>query len=445
MTSLLDTIPEDSVFPVEPGTGGDVPAPQPNPNPTDPDAPVEYPDPGSTLPPGMLPDDPGDVPAPQPVPGSTNDPNNVPNIWEPTGYEDDPMVFDTHAPEPGGVPLFDVYTGDGGPNVVTQNQGEGGEFGGAQQVHGDMARINPDGSIDPGSVSPYNREVQREERTSEQLSDLLRSDSKFIQDARRQGLEQANAVGGLGGTTGVGASMQAAIRSALPIAESDAQAYRQAASENMQALNQFSQMNMQRATNLEQSQIDARTRQQLTQMTNSANMAQAYLQSATQRDLSRADNETRLRLQEMQGQIQSRLADLQYRYTSLLNDQQGRINMGLEQVRGEYTLANTGLAGEFDLEQALLTGQMSMAEVQERLKVEREQQQLQRESTYANLAAYGYDNMLNRIADLNGMEMSDETRASAIASIQESTNNYFSLISGLFPGMDHISMPSLGG
>lgn len=333
------------------------------------------------------------------------------NIWDPIGYGDDLMDFDTRPPNPGEVPNFPWFPGDGGPNVTTQQPGANGNT---------LTQLNPDGSVTPGVVDPTTRSVMDEELTSEQLSKLLRSDSKFIQDARRQGLEQANAVGGLGGTAAAGASMQAAIRTAMPVAQEDAAAFRQAASENMTALNQFAQLNHQRSTQLELGQIDARTRQLTTQISTSAQMAAAKLQSATQRDLGRLDSETRLRAQEMQGKIQDRLATQQFKYSALLNDAQYAAELAKTSMQGEYGLAGTGLQGQWNK------------------AIQDATNEAQREGQYLQLMTGAYDGYLNRLAELNGIEMDDNARQRAIASITAGTRSMFDLLSKMFPGVPPI-------
>ena len=375
-------------------------------------------------------------------------------IWNPSGYTQDPMQFDTHAPDPGSVPNFPFYLGDGGPNNVTQQNGDsvynfqrtGNPNSGLLSAAGAFTQLNPDGSVRPGDVNPLVREVTAGESTAEQLHQLLNSDSKFIHDARRQGLEQANSVGGLGGTVGTGASMQAAIRSGLPIAESDAQAYRQAATENLASLNQFSLMNAQRASQLELANIDAGVRQTLTQITTTAQLASDKLASATQRDLGRLDSETRLRLGQIQGQIQARLADINYRHTAILNDQQNKHALQQGILSGEYQLASVGLGGMYDLEQANLQGMFGLEGTTIGGEYDLAGQQygidqqvmMQRETNHVNMAAGAYDSYLNRIAELNGVEMDDAARQRAISTITTGFHSHMDLINSLFPEFDPI-------
>ena len=302
-----------------------------------------------------------------------------------------------------------------------------------EQVDG-MTQQNADGSVSPGTVDPTTREVQDNELVANQMSGLLNSDSKFIQDARRQGLEQSNAMGGLGGTAAVGASMQAAMRSALPIATADADAFRQAATQNMDALNQFAQLNHQRATQLELGNMDAKSRLKVTQIGASVQMAQARLQAITQKDISMLDNTTKLRVTEMNGQIQKRLADDQFTYSSLLNDQMGVINMGLEQVRGEYGLANTGLAGEYSFEQSQASDAARVALGQQELA-------LQRENAYTGHALGLWDRYLNDIKDLTA-DMDNNARSKAIAKINQGFMDGIAFLNSLYQDIPPIDFAS---
>lgn len=354
--------------------------------------------------------------------GGDTEPNPTP--WEPVDWQPN-LQFDTASANISGNPY------------ANKNP----DFGWDQGV------TNTD-KVDVSGINPVTREVTEPELVRSQLSGLLNSDSKFIQDARRQGLEQANAVGGLGGTVGVGASMQAAIRAALPIAESDAQAYRQAASENMTALNQFAQMSLQRATQLELGQLDARTRLTTQKMANKIQWSVSKLQDATQRDVSMLDANTRLRLQEMQGQIQASMADINYAYQAMLNDQQNvnrlrEISMqgnfslantdlqnqwaaALTELSGEYSLANTALGGEWDLAKIALSGEWDLLQQQMNKTMEMQM-------GYMGLVTTAYGGYLDRLAELNGLEMDAAARQNAFQTITEGAKAMFNIINDLFP------------
>jgi hypothetical protein len=100
------------------------------------------------------------------------------------------------------------------------------------------------GALPPGiqgsANRAYTRSVQGNELTQDQLSGLLSGDSRYVQEARTRGREGAAARGlGVLGGMGAGLAEREAIRAALPIAESDAGAYRSAAAENLNYLNQM--------------------------------------------------------------------------------------------------------------------------------------------------------------------------------------------------------------
>lgn len=358
--------------------------------------------------------------------GDEESDGSTPPPWEPVDWQDN-MYFDTGSAD---------ISQD--PNIQDPNFGyDEGLLATNQQ--------------DVSGLAAHTREVQPEELVQNQLSGLLNSDSKFIQDARRQGLEQANALGGLGGTVGTGASMQAAIRSALPIAESDAQAYRQAASENMQALNQFTQLSLQRATQLELGQLDARTRLEGQKMANQMQWAVSKLQDASARDISMLDANTRMRVQEMQGQIQANLADINYVYQAMLNDQQNvnklrEISMSgnfqlantdlqnqwaaaITELQGEYGLANIGAQGEWDLAKIAASGDWEILNTAM-------QAETQMKMGYISMSIGAYDGYLNRLAELNGIEMDDAARERAIATITQGYEAQIALIQSLFPQPD---------
>jgi hypothetical protein len=290
----------------------------------------------------------------------------------------------------------------------------------ASEVGQGVSRIGPDGQVIIGDTGAATREVQPGELVSEQLSGLLASDSKYMQDARRQGLEQANAMGGLGGTAGVGASMTAALRAGLPIAQQDAQTMTQAAAQNMQALNQFNQLNLQRATQLEAAGIDARTRTELAKMGTSASIAQSKLQAQTQKDLGRLSAETQLRATEMGGMIQSRLADLAFQYTGLLNDQQNVAR-----------LRETTLQGMTDLQKTDLMGKWQDA-------IEEKKNAMQAKSDYIRTYMTAYGGYMDRLANLNGLDLDEAGRKRAEETIAGQFQAEIKLLAALHPDMPEI-------
>lgn len=108
-----------------------------------------------------------------------------------------------------------------------------------------------------GDFDATTREVQDEELVENRLTDLLASDSRYIQQARNDARMQAAERGGLNTNMWGESGVVGAIRSAGAIAESDANAYRMAASENLQARNMMTQAKLKAATQIAATQISA--------------------------------------------------------------------------------------------------------------------------------------------------------------------------------------------
>jgi hypothetical protein len=275
------------------------------------------------------------------------------------------------------------------------------------------------GGVDPEEEA-YQREVQENETVQGQMSQLLSSDSKYMQDARRQGLEQANAMGGLGGTVGVGAAQTSALRAALPIAQQDAATYYKTASENMQALNDLVSLNHQRATQLELGEMDSNTRVMTSNIGASAQMGAQRLQNAASRDIARLDAATKERVTQMQGAIQARLAQNQFKYDQILQDAKVAGDLANTQMRGEYGLAGQHVQGEYQQ------------------KIQTEINRINREANYTSAATGIYEGYMNRLADLNGMEMDDAARERSISSIAKGAQASFDLLAALYPDIPPI-------
>jgi len=105
-------------------------------------------------------------------------------------------------------------------------------------------------NVDLGQFGATTRNVSPEELVSEQLNSLLNQDSSFMQNALLRGRELAQDRGALSSSIFAGASQRSAIEAGLPIASANAQAYMQAASENMNALNQNTLAKMSASVNL---------------------------------------------------------------------------------------------------------------------------------------------------------------------------------------------------
>lgn len=100
-----------------------------------------------------------------------------------------------------------------------------------------------------GSSAPYTpagmdagRMVTQNELVANQLNSLLNSNSSYVRNARQRGVEMAAGRGLVNSSMAAGAAQRAAIEAGLPIAQSDAQAYRSANDQTYAALTQLRQM-----------------------------------------------------------------------------------------------------------------------------------------------------------------------------------------------------------
>jgi hypothetical protein len=86
------------------------------------------------------------------------------------------------------------------------------------------------------------RQPTPNELVENRLAGILDQNSAYMENARRRGLEYANSRGNINSSIGAGASERAALEAALPIAQSDAQVYRDANAANFDAMSNLRQM-----------------------------------------------------------------------------------------------------------------------------------------------------------------------------------------------------------
>lgn len=158
---------------------------------------------------------PGTFPTPTPLPIQAGRPNplplvpNLPNAGIPGG----PGSGQTPVPQPGTpLPLY--------PEPAPA----------------------PGGQLPGGLGMDFMRNVTPNELVANQLQALLQSDSPYMRNAEQRGLEHAASRGNLNSSIAAGSARRAALEAATPIAQADADVYRQANSENFQSLNQLRQM-----------------------------------------------------------------------------------------------------------------------------------------------------------------------------------------------------------
>lgn len=96
--------------------------------------------------------------------------------------------------------------------------------------------------VPPGLGLDFMRNVTPNELVNNQLDALLNANSPYMRNARQRGVEYAASRGNINSSIAGGASQRAALEAALPIANADAQVYREANAANFDSLSQLRQM-----------------------------------------------------------------------------------------------------------------------------------------------------------------------------------------------------------
>ena len=129
--------------------------------------------------------------------------------------------------------------------------------GGSSSSSGGGTTMNYDPRIGGGALPQgiygagnraYVRNVQDPELSQTQMQNITSQNSPLMRQARMQGARQAGARGMLNSSMASESSQNAVIQNAMPMALQDAQAYQEAAGQNLQYLNQRDIANMQDAT-----------------------------------------------------------------------------------------------------------------------------------------------------------------------------------------------------
>lgn len=98
------------------------------------------------------------------------------------------------------------------------------------------------GVVPPGYGLDFVRQPVPQEMVANQLQQLLQSNSPYMQNATQRGIEYANQRGNVNSSIGAGASRRAALEAALPIAQADAQVWRDANQGNFESASELRRM-----------------------------------------------------------------------------------------------------------------------------------------------------------------------------------------------------------
>jgi len=170
----------------------------------------------------------------------------------------------------------------------------------------------------PASYSAERDTLDPGETVEGRLTNILKSGSPLFEDARTMAAQAANRRGLINSSMAVGAGEEAVIRTALPIAQQDAQAALTVSQNNMQAGNRASEFN---ATSENQFGIQ-------------------NLQGNQQMELQRLRGEQETGLQQLRGEQETGLQQLR-------GQQEMAIQTAIQSLRGEQQLAFTNLENQW--------------------------------------------------------------------------------------------------
>lgn len=187
--------------------------------------------------------------------------------------------------------------------------------------------------LEIGDTSVHTREVTDDELVSNQLSGLLSSNSKYIRDARLRGAGLANKRGQFFSSFSAAAAEKSAIEAGLPIAVADAQAFRDAAEQNLNALNNFSLANIQRATQIDTSLISANTNITIANLDKATRLSMANLDALTRTSLANLDSATQISMANLSAQTQTSIANSQNQLQLMMQTRSLQHDTGMEMLR----------------------------------------------------------------------------------------------------------------
>jgi hypothetical protein len=304
-----------------------------------------------------------------------------------------------------------------------------------------------------GNTELREREVQDEELVSTQLEGLISGDSKFIRNARLRGVELANARGQLGSSFAAGAAERAAIESALPIAQADAQAYRDVASQNMNAWNTFALANLQRATTLDTALLSANTQINLANMDTLARVSMANLQASTQTNIANLDARTRTNVANLQASTSIAVQNLQSRLQfsmqsrTLTHDagmeqlkQAGRVDLAMLDGEIRARLLNFEIDGKIELSQLDHEEMLQVNEIIQGYNMEKQndQQAFEGEMNRNNMLFEADRLYVQQLEIYSTVDMDADAANALKAELWNSHVARRSMINDLFPGLDPI-------
>ena len=304
-----------------------------------------------------------------------------------------------------------------------------------------------------GPTGAVTREVQDEELVANQLEGLLSGDSSYIRNARQRAAELSNRRGQFTSNLFAGASERAAIESALPIAQADAQGFRDAASQNLVARNQNAIANIQRAAQLDTALLSSRTSISLANLDASTRVGIANMDTLARINIANLDAGTQVEITNMNNAMQALITENQNRLQLIMQTRNMNHDAAMETFRqeGRVELANMDAALQTKLAQAGFTHDINMqglnaasAEklntvIQEYgLESQARDHEVNNRQSHINMAMQAQINYVNLLASFAGTEMDDVAAAALNDNAWFQLVGTYTMINGLYPNQPAI-------
>lgn len=266
--------------------------------------------------------------------GGTNPDGTNPTVPQGnTNNGTSPSVYQLTGQDGSGGGVANTTNADGSVQGTYQPD-QGGAF---QAISSDSAAMSDMDVATAAAAAAANndRTITDDELSSNQLNDILSQDSPLMSLARQDGVNMANSVGLRNSSLAAGAQMAEMTRQATPLAQQQAEAYRQAAAQNQ---------------SLESARLEQNAgREQQTNLFNAesenAATSQEFQTEAARRDANAAR------------QTQTSVSNAAFGNDMMNNDRQRELNYNMQQLAGDQDFAKQQLAAQTAVDVANVEGQ----------------------------------------------------------------------------------------
>ena len=393
------------------------------------------------------------------IPGLGNnppDPGDGP-VFPPSVQPVTTPVLPTTPPDPAGPPPAPI----GGTSALGLPATPGytfdpitGQYTYDATVAGAVDEGNLSG-VDIGPTDAVTRQVQDEELVANQLGGLLSGDSSYIQNARQRAAELSNRRGQFTSNLFAGAAERSAIEAALPIAQNDAQAFRDAAAQNLVARNQNAIANIQRAASLDTAllssrtsislaNLDAATRVGISNSDRLATIDMANLDAETQLQVTNMTNSTQLLMQQMQSELEIEMQSRNLNHDSAMEAyrQDGRLQLANLDANLRRELTAAGFTHDINMQNLSASDQRRLASItaEYQLESQNRDQNFNNRQSHINMAMQAQINYINYLSSFAGTEMDADAAAALQAQANDQLVSSYAMINGLYPNQPAIEV-----